>query len=315
MNSTLPYFSAEQIHQALDYPGLISALRDLFASGAQAPLRHVHPVAPKRGGKLLLMPAWQEGQAIAVKIVTVFPDNRAFGVGTVAATVLLMDGATGHPIALFDGEALTLRRTGAASALASSYLSRADSSTLVVVGAGQLAPFMAHAHCAVRPIERVLVWARRPEAAVNLAARLDREGLPAFAWEDLPSALAQADIVTCATTSSEPIVQARFVKAGAHVDLVGAFTPGMREVDDALVQDSRIFVDTFAGALAEAGDLVQALAAGLISRQDILGELADLTCGRHPGRGSSQERTLFKSVGTAVEDLAAASYVMKSARR
>ena len=310
MNTTLPYFSAEQIHRTLDYPGLIDALRELFASDAQAPLRHVHSVASSSGAKLLLMPAWREGAAIAVKIVTVFPNNRALGVATVAATVLLMDGATGHPIALFDGEALTLRRTAAASALASSYLSRADSSTLVVVGAGHLAPFLAHAHCAVRPIDRVLVWARRPEAAVELAARLVGEGLPAIACEDLTGALAQADIVTCATTSSAPIVQARFVKAGAHVDLVGGFTADMREVDDALVQDSRIFVDTFAGALTEAGDLVQPLAAGLISRQHILAELSDLASGRHPGRRDLQERTLFKSVGTALEDLAAASYVM-----
>ncbi len=310
MSNTLRFFSTEQIHQALDYPSLIDALRDMFASQAQVPLRHTHSIGDHDGGKLLLMPAWRNGAAIAVKIVTVFPNNRDHGVNTVAATVLLMDGVTGHPIALFDGEALTLRRTAAAAALASSYLSRPDAETLVIVGAGQLAPFMAHAHCAVRPIQRVLVWARRPEAALQLVARLVEEGLPAAAARDLPGALEQADIVSCATTSSEPIVYARDLKAGVHIDLAGGFTPAMREVDDAVVQSSKIFVDTFAGALVEAGDLVQPLAAGLIERCQVLAELADLACGRHAGRGDPGERTLFKSVGTALEDLAAACLVL-----
>ncbi len=311
MSTTLPYFSAEQIHQTLDFQGLIGALREIFASNAHAPLRHAHPVGINERGHLLLMPAWQEDRMIAVKIVTVFPKNRARGVGTVAATLLLLDGVTGHPLALFDGEALTLRRTGAAAALASSYLSRANSRTLVVVGAGRLAPFMAHAHCAVRPIEHVLVWARKADAADQLAAQLVSEGLPAQAVPELHAALEVADIVTCATTSAEPIVFAKNIKAGTHVDLAGAFTPQMREVDDELVKTASVFVDTYAGALAEAGDLVQPLVAGVIQRGHILGELADLVCMRHPGRRDLLERTLFKSVGTALEDLAAAALVLK----
>ena len=312
MSTTLPYFSAEQIHQALDYPRLIGALREVFASRAQAPLRHAHAVGGREPGHLLLMPAWQEDQNIAVKIVTVFPQNRQRGVGTVAATLLLLDGVTGHPIALFDGEALTLRRTGAAAALASSYLSRPDASTLVIVGAGRLAPYMAHAHCAVRPIERVLIWARTPAAARQLAAQLAEEGLPATAAPGLPDALAQADIVSCATTSMEPIVLGKYLKAGVHVDLAGAFTPQMREADDDVVKDSRVFVDTYAGALSEAGDLVQPLQSGLIGRSHILAELADLCCARHAGRREPNERTLFKSVGTALEDLAAAQQVISA---
>ncbi len=314
MSTTLPYFSAGQIHQALDYPRLIGALREVFASRAQAPLRHVHAVGVRELGHLLLMPAWQEDRAIAVKIVTVFPQNRDRGVATVGATLVLLDGVSGHPVALFDGEALTLRRTGAAAALASSYLSRVDARSLVIVGAGRLAPYLAHAHCAIRSIDRVSVWARKPAAAEQLAAQLADEGLPAVASQNLPDALANADIVSCATTSSEPIVLARYIQAGAHIDLAGSFTPQMREVDDELVKMSKVFVDTFGGALAEAGDLVQPLAAGIIQPNHILAELADLVGGRHPGRRSKDELTLFKSVGTALEDLAAASLVLKAAR-
>jgi ornithine cyclodeaminase len=174
----LPYVSSAAIHAALDYPSLISALRTAFAAGAEAPVRASHAVTPA-GDRLLLMPAWRHDGDIGVKIVTVFPRNPARGLASVSALYVLLDGATGHPVALLDGEALTLRRTGAASALASTFLSRADSRVLLVVGAGRLARYMAEAHCAARSIERVLVWGRRPERARALAAELVELGLPA----------------------------------------------------------------------------------------------------------------------------------------
>ena len=285
-----------------------------FAAGVTVPLRHVHEVAPAEGGRLLLMPAWREGGDIAVKIVTVFPHNNERGVGTVAATMLLLDGATGHPKALLDGEAITLRRTGAASALASSYLSRLDSRTLLIVGTGRLASFMAHAHCAVRPIERVLVWGRRVEAARLVAAQLMAEGLPASAEAELSTALGQADIVNCATTSTAPIVLARDVRPGTHLDLVGGFTPAMREVDDELVARARVYVDTYAGALKEAGDLTQPIARGVIAREQVNAELAELVRGTRLGRTDDTQITLFKSVGTALEDYAAASFAVQRLR-
>jgi ornithine cyclodeaminase len=274
-------------------------------------VRSSYPVTGA-GDRLLLMPAWA-GESLGVKIVTVFPANRARGLASVSALYLLLDGATGHPLALIDGEALTLRRTAAASALAATYLARPDSKVLLVVGAGALAPCMAAAHCALRPIERVLVWGRSVEHVKVTVARLVGEGLPAEASADLPAGLAVADIVTCATTAREPIVRGALVRPGTHVDLVGGFTPEMRECDDALVQRAEVFVDTYAGALKEAGDLVQPMAAGAIAREHIRAEVADLVHGRHPGRGSAAAVTVFKSVGTALEDLCAARLVYERA--
>jgi ornithine cyclodeaminase len=246
-----------------------------------------------------------------VKLVTVFPGNRARGLASVSALYVLLDGATGHPVALLDGEALTLRRTAAASALASTYLSRADSSTLLVIGAGALAPYLAAAHCAVRPITRVLVWNRHADRADRLAHDLAGGKICAASVATIEEGLAQADIVTCATTAREPLVRGGDVRPGTHVDLVGAFTPDMRESDEALVARASVFVDTRAGALKEGGDLVHAIAAGVFAPERVRAELADLACGRHPGREQDDEVTLFKSVGTALEDLAAARLVAK----
>jgi ornithine cyclodeaminase/alanine dehydrogenase-like protein (mu-crystallin family) len=302
----LPYVSSAAIHAALDYPSLISALRTAFAAGAEA-------VTPA-GDRLLLMPAWRHDGDIGVKIVTVFPRNPARGLASVSALYVLLDGATGYPVALLDGEALTLRRTGAASALASTFLSRADSRVLLVVGAGRLARYMAEAHCAARSIERVLVWGRRPERARALAAELVELGIPAQPANDLDAALAEADVVTCATTAREPVVPGKSVRDGAHVDLVGGFTRDMREVDDALVLRAELYVDTFAGTLVEAGDLVQPIERGVLARAHIRAELADLVTGRASGRRDAGAVTLFKSVGTALEDLAAARLVAERLR-
>lgn len=304
----LPYVAGAAIHAALDYPSLISALRAAFAAGAEAPVRASHAVTPA-GDRLLLMPAWRHGGDIGVKIVTVFPRNPARGLASVSALYVLLDGASGHPVALLDGEAVTLRRTGAASALASTYLSRPDARVLLVVGTGRLAPYMVEAHRTVRPIERVLVWGRRAARAEALAYELAEKGVAARAADDLDAALAEADVVTCATTAREPVVPGKSVRAGTHVDLVGGFTREMREVDDALVQRAELYVDTFAGALAEAGDLVQPMERGLLAREQIRAELADLVTGRASGRRDAGAVTLFKSVGTALEDLAAARLV------
>ncbi|MEO8202373.1 MAG: ornithine cyclodeaminase family protein [Betaproteobacteria bacterium] len=310
MPASIRHINADEIHAALDYPGLVDALRAAFAAGAESPLRSSYAVTPE-GDRLLLMPAWRAGLDIGVKLVTVFPRNLAGGLASVSAIYVLLDGATGHPRALLDGEALTLRRTAAASALASSFLSRTDSTRLLVVGTGALAPCMAAAHCAVRPIREVVVWGRSALRAQSLARQLAAEGLPARASDDLATALATADIVTCATTSREPIILGEQVRPGTHVDLVGAFTRDMRECDDALVARAEVFVDTFAGALQEAGDLVQPLASGSVAPSHIRAEMADLVAGRHAGRNSADAITLFKSVGTALEDLCAATLVYK----
>jgi ornithine cyclodeaminase len=304
----LRFYAADQVHGALDYPRLADVLARAFAAGATVPVRHVHRLG--HTDSLLLMPAWSDA-ALGVKLVTVMPGNAAGGVGTVQAIYVLLDRATGAPRALLDGEALTLRRTAATSALAARYLARNDAENLLVVGAGHLAPHLACAHYALRPqLRRVFVWARDPARAQSAAQWLRDQGLPAQAARDLEATAREAQIISCATTATSPVVHGSWLAAGTHLDLVGGFTPAMREVDDAAAARARIAVDTYAGALAEAGDLLSPLASGAISRDSIVAELAELVRGEVAGRTRAEEITLFKSVGTALEDLAAAELVV-----
>ncbi len=312
--ATLPFIAAAQVRDALPYPALINALRQAFAEPAQVPRRHAHDLSGQ--GTLLLMPAWQASGPLGVKLVSVMPGNRERGLPTVHALYVLMDAHTGVPLALMDGEQLTLRRTAAASALASALLSRADSRSLLLVGSGRLAPEMAVAHCAVRDIERVLIWGRDPDKVADAMQRTRAAGLPQsvelLPAPSLQQGCADTDIICCATTSTVPLVHAEWVRPGTHIDLVGGFRPDMREADDALVCSASLFVDTADGALAEAGDLVQPMQAGRLQRNAVLGELSDLASGARPGRRHADEVTLFKSVGSALADLASASLVWKT---
>jgi ornithine cyclodeaminase/alanine dehydrogenase-like protein (mu-crystallin family) len=308
----LKVYTAEEIHARLDFPRLIEALREAFrVQGVEQPLRSSYAVGTgEKSARLLTMPAWKGGDAIGVKLVTVFPENSTKGRGAVSAVYVLFDGETGVPRAVLDGEAITNRRTAAASALASSYLSRPDSATLLLVGTGNLAPFLAQAHAAARPISHVLVWGRNLEKARTLAASLSAAGLAAEPAADLAGAVARADIVSCATTSTGPLIRGRDLRPGTHLDLVGAFTPQMRETDDEAVTRASVFVDTYAGALAEAGDLLQAAQRGSWSTDKVRADLHELTAGLKTGRASAEEITMFKSVGAAVEDLTAAKLVL-----
>jgi len=294
-----------ELAAVLDDRSLVECLREAFREGAESPLRQHYDVgAPGTEGTLLLMPAWQPGRSLGVKVVTVFPGNAARGRSAVQGSYLLLDAQTGTPRALLDGAALTRRRTAAASALAATYLARAGSATLVMIGTGSLAPHLVAAHAAARPIREVRVWGRSPEKAAALAARLDRPELRVTAAQHLEEAVRAADIVSCATLSAEPLVHGAWLRPGTHVDLVGGFTPSMREADDDAVRRSRVFVDTPA-ALEEAGDVVQPIARGLLRAEDVA-DLFGLVRGARPGRQGGDEITLFKSVGAALEDLAAA---------
>jgi len=317
------HISAADVDRALTFPGLVEVLRDAFREGAVQPVRHHHAVERpgSAGSTLLLMPAWTDFAAgtakdghIGVKIVTVSPDNNAIGKPAVMGLYLLLDGATGEPQALIDGQRLTQWRTACASALAASYLAREDASRLLVIGAGALSSFLAKAHAAVRPIETIRIWNRTPANAEKVAEELGAAGLPAEAASDLDAELGKADIVSSATISASPLVKGALLKAGAHVDLVGGFTPDMREADDDVIRRARVFVDTRAGATKEAGDIVQPLASGVLKEDGIVAELAELSRGRKKGRESAQEITLFKSVGAALEDLAAGIAVYHALR-
>ena len=292
---------------SLEFRRLIPALRDAFVAGAEVPLRHRHSIEAANG-TLLLMPAWRGGTAMGVKIVTVYPDNGKRGLNSVFSTYLLCDGETGQHLALIDGNEITGRRTAAASALAGDYLARKDASSLLVVGAGHIGAMMADAWSAVRPIRKVRVWNPRPARAAALVAVLVARGFDAAVADDLEAAARGADIISCATLSTVPLIKGEWLAAGAHLDLIGSYRPDMRETDDVALGRARVFIDTEA-ALAEAGDITQPIAAGVFARERIAGDLFTLCRGTTPGRQSDDEITLFKSVGSAIEDLAAAALV------
>jgi ornithine cyclodeaminase/alanine dehydrogenase-like protein (mu-crystallin family) len=308
--------NAEDLDERLDFPALIDALAEAFRGGFVAPTRHHHAI--ERPGAAaatqLLMPAWTTGARggdafIGAKIVSVFPDNATRGLPAVHGLYVLQSGDTGAPLAAMDGARLTLWRTAAASALAARFLVRSDARRLLMVGAGALAPFLIRAHRAVRPIAEVAIWNHRRAGAERLAAALAGEGLRVAIADDLQAAARQADVISCATLTSAPLIKGAWLKAGQHVDLVGAFSLQMREVDDEALKRARVFVDTEA-ALHEGGDVAAALMSGAIDKTHVVADLAAL-CAGAKGRGGPEEITLFKSVGSAIEDLAAAMLVWK----
>ena len=310
--------SPDDIARVLTYPALIDALDEAFRGDIALPLRHHHTI-PRADGDatLLLMPAWTESGEpfLGCKVVTVFPGNAARGVPSLHGTYLLMSGETGAPLAAIDGRALTAWRTACASALAARYLAHEEASHLVMVGAGALAPHLIRAHKSVRPITRVTLWNRTRSRAVQTGFALAASGIEVDIGDDLEAAVKEADIVSCATLSTEPLIKGQWLKKGTHVDLVGGFTPQMREADNAAIKRAYVYVDTRAGAMKEAGDIVQPLRRKVIAKSDIQGDLFDLCRGKTKGRRRKDEITLFKSVGTALEDLAAAMLVWRGLGR
>jgi ornithine cyclodeaminase len=306
-------FDAAATEAALPFARLVPALRSLFAQGCEVPPRHVHEIAGPgdAGFTSLIMPAWLPGRYYGIKTINIAPDNARRGLPGLHATYTLFDGATGVPLAWMDGDAITARRTAAASALAAQSLAREDARHLLVVGAGRIARLLPHAYRAVRPIERVSVWARSNTKAEALAAEWRAQGLQAAAVDDLAAACGEADIVSCATLATEPVVRGAWLRAGSHLDLIGSFTPAMREADDACFAGASLFVDT-EEALKKSGELLGPLARGVLRPGDVRGTLASLSRAPGGGRSGAQERTVFKSVGTALEDLAAAMLVFES---
>jgi ornithine cyclodeaminase len=311
----LAVIDADAIARALTYPALIDALAAAFRADIVVPTRHHHTICrPGSDATLLLMPAWSAAQDgfIGCKLVAVFPDNATRARPSLYGLYVLLSGDTGEPLALLEGRTLTAWRTAAASALAARYLARPDASHLLMVGAGALAPHLVRAHAAVRPIRHVTLWNRTRRNAEALAEALSDTRLAIELADNLEQAARRADVVSCATLSATPLLQGGWIKAGTHIDLVGAFTPSMREADDETVRRARIFVDTRPGALREGGDLVDPIARGIITPADIQGDLFELCRGRVAGRADEREITLFKSVGTAIEDLAAAMLVWQT---
>jgi ornithine cyclodeaminase len=311
--------SAAEIDAALAYPALVDTLEAAFREGAIAPPRHHHTVRLGGGepdATLLLMPAWTcsesgsdtAGKYMGVKSVTVFPGNGKRGLPAVQGAYLLISAETGVPLALMDAPRLTQWRTAAASALAARMLARPDASHLLLIGAGALGGFLVRAHASVLPITKVTIWNRTKVNADRLVQSLGDMAtrIDIMATDDIGSAMPKADIIATATLSRTPLVKGAMLPDGVHLDCVGAFRPDMRETDDEAIRRARVWVDTMAGGLAEAGDIVIPLAAGVIGRDKVEGDLFGLVRATAPRRGSERDITMFKSVGASIEDLAAA---------
>jgi ornithine cyclodeaminase/alanine dehydrogenase-like protein (mu-crystallin family) len=312
MRASIPVIDAERTRRLLPFDALIPSLREAFAGGATVPTRHHHSIEQGGGtdAVLLLMPAWQPGGLLGVKIATIFPGNGARGLPGVHSTYLLSDATTGAPLALLDGDEITERRTVGVAALGASYLARPDARSLLIVGSGRIAGIAAQAFAAVRPIDTVRIWDRTIAKAEALAERLRGLGLAASATPDLEHAVRRSDIVSCATLATEPLIRGEWLQPGCHLDLIGSFTPDMREADDLCMVRGRIHVDTPA-ALLESGDLVRPLAAGIVDAHAI-GLLSQLCSGELGGRENCDDITIFKAVGTALSDLAAGVLAYRS---
>lgn len=302
------HLNKQQTTDALPWLPLIDSVKDMFKTGCVMPTRHHHNIemTDEDDGTLLLMPAWSVGHYIGVKMVTVIPGNTKRGLPAISGSYLLSSAKTGELLAIMDGAELTARRTAAASALAASFLAREDAKNLLIIGAGKLSLNLIQAHSKVRDIKSVNIWARRLEQAEEIAKQAVALGYNAHATTELENSVRQADVISCCTLSQQPIILGKWLKAGTHLDLVGAFKPNMRESDDEAVKISSLFVDTREGVLAEGGDVLLPIASGVIDKTHIVADLAQLCRGEHSGRSNDQEITMFKSVGAALEDLAAA---------
>ncbi len=300
----MKFITAEELAKAAPYRDIIEALRAAFQSDVTAPVRHHHEIDKTT---LLLMPAWSKDWT-GLKTVTVKPDNAALGLSVVQANYLLIDNKTGTPVVAMDGTELTRRRTAAASALAADYLARPDASTLAIFGAGALAPHFLHAHASVRPIQKVLLVNRSASKFAGVQKIMESLGFEAEVTT-AERAAAEADIISCVTSSDVPLLKGAWLKPGTHIDLAGAYKPTMRETDADVIVRSEVYVDTYEGCKAEAGDLIQAMNEGKFSFDAVKADLAELCTGKVRGRASSKTITLFKSVGSALEDLATATMV------
>jgi alanine dehydrogenase len=293
----------EAAHRLASVGSLVEPVRRVFLSPAFSPERAHYKIEDlDRQRSLLLMPSWQPGGAIGVKIATVFPDNAAQGLPSVNAVYLLLSGQTGQPRALIDGRALTLLRTAAVSALAADLLAPAAPEVLLMVGTGALSRYLVEGHLAVRRYSSILIWGRDPHKAAAVARDLSARGWPADAAADLQAAARSADVISCATLAEHPLIHGPWLKSTCHLDLVGSFTPNMREADDDCMRGALIAVDTLA-ALKDSGDLIVPLARGVMAKESIslLNELV-----ARPLEKPRPHKTVFKSIGVAHADLAVA---------
>jgi len=303
------------IEENTNFNSLITHLKEGFSSNKIiVPMRHHHDFPNPEvnaDSTMLLMPAWNPSKEAGVKIIAVSPENSQFNLPSIQGTYIYLDAKKGTIKAILEAKSLTAKRTAAASALASSFLSRKDASSLLMIGTGALSINLIKAHASVRPITQVYIWGRNFDKAKEISSQLANESFSIKAIQSIEEKISDVDIVSCATLSKTPLVFGKHLKKGQHIDLVGAYKKDMREADDNAITKASVFVDTMQGGLKESGDIVIPLKQGLITEQDIKGDLFQLCSHEREGRLSNDEITIFKSVGHALEDLIAANYYYK----
>ncbi|MCR6503015.1 ornithine cyclodeaminase [Shinella sp. CPCC 101442] len=298
------HLDAERIRKLLDYPYLVEALRDAHAGQGMPLLDRCITDAGK--DTFVNLMAWAQGRAVAVKLVGVFPENvgRSPPEPSIQGIVVLFDGQTGRALMTCDGAEMTYRKTAADSALGASFLARRDARTLLVIGAGGLAPHMVRAHRAARPeLDRFLIWNRSPGKAMAVADELSHEGIAVEVQASLDDALGLADIISSVTMATAPLIKGVLLKPGTHVDLVGSYLPGMREADDDVMSRAALICMDIRAGHDCTGDIIQPMESGVIHFGDIRADLFELATGAHPGRASDSDITVFKNIGGGHLDL------------
>ncbi|WP_370408771.1 ornithine cyclodeaminase family protein [Tenacibaculum dicentrarchi] len=307
---------SDYIENNTNFSALITELKAAFSSQETlVPMRHHHDFANpavNADSTLLLMPAWNPSKNAGVKIVTVSPENSQFDLPSINGTYIYLDAVKGTIKAILEAKSLTVKRTASASALASSFLSKENSSSLLMIGTGALSVNLIKAHASVRPIKNVFIWGRNFSKAQAICKTLKEEDFTITAVQTIEEKISEVDIISCATLSKTPLVLGKYLKAGQHVDLVGAYKKDMREADNEVIKKGAVYIDTYQGGLKESGDILIPLQTGILKQEDINADLFELCSSKEiaeeKGRKNDDEITVFKSVGHALEDLAAANY-------
>jgi ornithine cyclodeaminase len=309
---------AKQVHELLEYKGLVEAIRQAHLGEMPKMSDRIIYQEPNEQGppdSFIILPAWQPQEGLLCKLVTSFPGNlQKHGVSNVNSIYAFVNGQTGVTEAVIEGEAMIFRKTSADSALGADILARKDAKTLLMIGAGGLAPYLVRAHRSVRPgLDTILVWNRSEDHAAKLVDLLAREAVRAEQVDDLDAAVARADIISSATMAAEPLIKGRLLQPGVHVDLVGSFTPEMREADDAVLTRCDIFVD-HRQTTERSGEFLGPFERGVISPDDVKADLFELCQGKVTGRTSAQQLTLMKNGGGSHIDYFVARYLMQRLR-
>ena len=311
----MKYYSGDDINNCLNFPALIKALDQGFTGSYTIPTRmHINydNSVDNNQNTMLLMPAIEHDGYAGVKIINVAPANGTRNLPTIQGVYYLLDASNGEPKALMDAKTLTNWRTAAASALAATYLASPTANSLLLVGTGSLAPFIIDAYTSIRPIEKLMIYGRNKAKAELLAKQKASLIKEVIVVENLQDAATQVDIISVATLSKTPLIMGSWLRPGQHLDLIGSYRTDMRETDNEALTRSRIYVDSLKSAPIECGDLFIPLRDGVISSDDIQGDLFQLCRDEVQGRKDENEITIFKSVGHALEDLVAAKLVVSN---